>query len=89
MISSLMVGKCCKEWNERWGSSATFSRRPADAFFGIDLVGVPADRARGEILDIIRKGRKVLLQLESIAFIDLCSIQADEFQSLLIDYSCY
>jgi hypothetical protein len=39
------------------------------------------DRARGEMLDIIRKGREAILQLESIAFIDLRSIQADEFRS--------
>jgi hypothetical protein len=52
---------------------------------GIGLVEVPADRARGEILDIIRKGREALLQLESIAFIDLSSIQADKFQSFWIE----
>lgn len=51
-------------------------------FLGTGLVEVPADRTRGEILDIVRKGREALLELESIAFIDLRSIQPDEFQSL-------
>jgi hypothetical protein len=74
-----------QEWNRRWGTGASFSHRAANAFLGIGLVEVSADRARGEVLDIIRKGREALLQLESIAFIDLRSIQADEFRSLWIE----
>jgi hypothetical protein len=70
-----------QEWNRRWGTGASFSHRAANAFLGIGFIEVPADHARGEILDIIRKGREALLQLESIAIIDLRSIQADEFQS--------
>ena len=48
-------------------------------FLGISLVEVPVDCTRGEMLDIIRKGREAILQLESIIFIDLLSIKADEF----------
>ena len=48
-------------------------------FLGISLVEVPVDCTCGEMLDIIRKGREAILQLESIIFIDLLSIKADEF----------
>ena len=60
----------------------------ANAFLSISLVEVSADRAHKEVLDIVRKGREALLQLESIAFVDLHSIQADEFQSLWIESIC-
>lgn len=78
--------KILQEWNRRWGTGASFSHRAAKAFLG--PVEVPADRVRGEILDSRRNGREVLLQLESIAFIDLRSIQADkydEYRSLLLE----
>jgi hypothetical protein len=74
-----------QEWNRRWGTGANFSHRAANAFLGIGLVKVPADRARGEILDMIRKGREALLQLESIALIDLRSIQVDKFPGFWIE----
>jgi hypothetical protein len=74
--------KMLQEWNRHWGMGASFSHRAANAFLGIGLVEVAADRARGEILDIIRKGKEALFQLESIAVsIDLCSIQDNEFRS--------
>jgi hypothetical protein len=44
-------------------------------FYGIGLVEVPANCTRGEMLDIIRKGREMFLQLESI---NLCPIQPDK-----------
>jgi hypothetical protein len=72
--------KTLQEWNRRWGSGAIFSHQAANALLGIGLVKVPPDRARREILDVIRKGRDALFQLESIAFIDLGSIQDDEFR---------
>lgn len=59
--------------------------RASDAILGIGLVKVPADRAREEILDTVRKGREALLQLKSIAFIDLRSIKVDEFQGFWIE----
>ena len=71
--------KMLQEWNIRWGTGATFSHRAANALLGL-RGEVPADRSREEILDIIRKGRRVLLQLESIAFTDLRSVQPDELQ---------
>lgn len=74
-----------EEWNRRWGTGASFSHRVANAFLGIGLVEVSADRARGEMLDMIRKGRKAISQLESIAFIDLRLIQADEFRNFWIE----
>ena len=73
------------EWNRRWGTGANFTHRAANAFFGIGPVKVPADLAREEIKDMIRKGREALLQLESIALIDLRSIQADEFRGFWIE----
>ena len=42
-------------------------------------------RSRGELLDMVGKGREALLQLETIAFIDLRSIQADELRNIWID----
>jgi hypothetical protein len=74
-----------QEWIRRWGTGNSFSRQAASASLGIGLVGVPADCARGEILDVIRMGRGALLELELIVFIDLHSIQADEFQSFWIE----
>lgn len=76
--------KTLQEWNGRWGTGGNFLHRAANALLGIGLVKVPADRARGELLDMVRKGREVLLQLESIAFVDLHSIQVDEFQDFWI-----
>jgi hypothetical protein len=70
-----------QEWNRQWGMGASFSHRAANAFLGIGLVEVAADRARGEILDIIRKGREALFQLESIA----CSIRDDEYRSFWLE----
>jgi hypothetical protein len=77
--------KVLQEWNKRWGTGANFMHRAANGFLGIGLVKVPADRARGELLDMVRKGREALLQLKSIAFIDLRSIQIDEFRDFWID----
>ncbi len=77
--------KMLREWNRQWGTGADFSYRAANAFLGIGLVEVPADRARGEIPDIIKKGREALLQLESIAFIDFGSIQVDDFPGFWIE----
>ena len=77
--------KTLKEWSRQWGTGTSFSHRAAKAFCGIGLVKVPEDRARGEVLDIIRKGREALLQLESITSIDLRSIQADEFRAFWIE----
>jgi hypothetical protein len=77
--------KMLQEWNIRWGTGASFSYRATNAFLGIGPLEIPADRTRGEILDLIRKGRRALLQLESIAFIDLRSIKPDEFQGFWIE----
>jgi hypothetical protein len=46
---------------------------------------MPADRAREELKDIVRMGRKALLQLESIALIDLRSIPIDEYRDLWME----
>jgi len=46
---------------------------------------MPADRVEEELMVIVRKGRESLLQLESIAFVDLCSVQANEFRTFWID----
>lgn len=43
------------------------------------------DGTHEEILDMVRKGRQELLQLESIASIDFRSIQVDDFPDLWID----
>jgi hypothetical protein len=39
----------------------------------------------GELADMFRRGREALLKLESIAFVDLQSIQSDEFQNFWIE----
>ena len=81
--------KMLQEWNRHWGMGASFSLRAANAFLGIGLVEVTADRAHGEILDIIRKGKEVLFQLESIAAsINLCSIQDKELRSFWLETVC-
>ena len=46
---------------------------------------VPADRALEELTEMIRKGREALLQMESIALIDLRSIHVDEFRDFWIN----
>ena len=46
---------------------------------------MPADGARRELTTIIQKGREVLLQLESISFVDFQSIPADDFQDFYIE----
>jgi hypothetical protein len=74
-----------QEWNRRWGLGVSFLDRAADVFLGIGLVEVPADRAYGELLDIIRKGRKALSQLESIAFINSHSIKVNQFPGFWIE----
>jgi len=77
--------KMLQEWDNRWGTSAIFSHRAANAFPGVGLVKVPADCTRGELLDMVGKGREALLQLETIAFSDLCSFQADELRNVWND----
>ena len=76
--------KAAKHWDS-FLSNCSFSHRVTNAFLGIGLVKVSADRACGEMLDMIRKGRKVISQLESIVFIDLHLIQADEFRNFWIE----
>jgi hypothetical protein len=73
-----------QEWNKRWGTGANLSHRAVNSFFNVGLIKVPAERARGEITDMVRRGREVLLRLESIGFIDLHSIRANEFQDFWI-----
>jgi hypothetical protein len=75
--------KTLQEWNRRWGSSASILHRASDAILGFGLA--KPDRAREEILNMTRKGREVLSQLESIAFIDLRSIKVDEFPGFWIE----
>jgi len=65
-----------QEWNRRWGTSANFWHR---------AMQVPADRALEELTEMIRKGREALLQMESIALIDLRSIHVDEFRDFWIN----
>lgn len=63
------------------------SHRAVDAFVSKGLVKVrsDSDRAREDIQDMIQNGREALFQLESIPFIDLRSIQVDEYQSFWIE----
>ena len=77
--------KMLEEWNRWWGTGDSFSHRVANVFLDIGLIEVSADCACGEMLDMIRKGRKAISQLESIVFIDLHLIQADEFQNFWIE----
>lgn len=74
------------EWNRQWGTGANFSHRAKNALRGISLVKVPAARGRGEILDMAQKGRNALAQLESITFIDLRSIQVDDFPGFWMEF---
>jgi hypothetical protein len=74
------------EWNRRWGMGANFSCQAKNALRGIGLVKVPAACGCGEILDMAQRGRDALAQLESIAFIDLRSIQVDDFPGLWIEF---
>jgi hypothetical protein len=74
-----------QEWNERWGTGANFSYRALNSFLDIGPTKVPADRVEGELADMFRRGREALLKLESIAFVDLQSIQSDEFQNFWIE----
>jgi hypothetical protein len=77
--------KTLREWDRRWGTGTIFSHRAADAFVSIGLVEVRSDRAREETVDMIQKLKEALSQLESVAFIDLRSIQLDEYQSFWIE----
>jgi hypothetical protein len=49
---------------------------------------VPVDHVEGELADMFRRGREALLKLELIAFVDLQSIQSDEFQNFWIETFC-
>lgn len=77
--------KTLQEWNRRWGTGAAFVHRAANAFLGIGLAKLPEDPTHEEVLDMVRKGRQALLQLESIAFIDLRSTQVDDFPGFWIE----
>jgi hypothetical protein len=78
--------KLLQEWIKRWGTGAGFSHRAANLYLGTGLVKAPADRAiaRGELQEMVRKGMDALLLLDYAAFIDLRSIQIDEYRHLLI-----
>jgi len=70
--------KTLQDWNTRWGTIANFSSR---------IFNTPdrADSTHGELMAMIRKGREMLLQLKSIAFVDLKSIRADDFPNFWIE----
>ena len=74
--------KTLQEWTRRWGTSVSFLHRFAH---GLAELPVDHDGTHEEILDMVRKGRQELLQLESIASIDFRSIQVDDFPDLWID----
>ena len=70
-----------QEWNKRWGTPAsTFPHRAAN----VSPVKVPVDCGPAELLDMVRKGKEALSQLESVGAIDLRSIQTDEFRGLML-----
>ena len=46
---------------------------------------MPANLVEEELMVIVQKGRESLLQLESIAFVDLRSVQANEFRTFWIE----
>jgi hypothetical protein len=72
--------KMLHEWNKQWGTVASFSFRVVDAFLDFGLIKMPADRARGELMAMVQKGREALLRLGSIAFTDTQSIRGDNLQ---------
>lgn len=52
-----------------------------NASLKINKVKLPTDFVHRELMVMVRMGREVILQLKSIAFIDLKSIQADDFSN--------
>src|ERR1700722_3835217 len=78
--------KTLQEWNKRWGAvTTTFSFRVINTVLEFGLGKLPAINAHGELMAMIRKGKQALLQLESIAFVVLQSIQAADFQDFWIE----
>jgi hypothetical protein len=78
--------KTLQDWNKRWGAvTTTFSFRVVNTILELGLGKVPAISAHGELMAMIRKGKQMLLQLESIAFIDLQSIQAADFPDFWVE----
>ena len=49
---------------------------------------MPVDHACGEILAMIQKGRDALLDLETIAYIDLHSVKHKDFPNFFIEMVC-
>jgi hypothetical protein len=66
-----------EELSKRCGTFPEFPFQAASAWLEI--------RAGGDLVAMIQKGREVLLQLESIASIDLQSIQAADFPNFWIE----
>ena len=77
--------KTLQEWNTRWGSNSNFSFRAICYCLELGHVKVPVDHARGEILAMVQKGRDALLDLETIAYIDLHSVKHKDFPNFFIE----
>ena len=57
---------------------SSFSFRAVNTFHEFSFIKMPTETACGELMATIQEGREALLQLESIAFVDSRSIQADD-----------
>ena len=77
--------KILQEWNKRWGSVANFSFRAVNVFLKFGHTTADYQYAHRELLAIVQKGREVLSQVESIAFINLQSIKVEEFPDFWIE----
>jgi hypothetical protein len=73
--------KMLQEWNKRCGPVAKLRIRAANGSLKINKVEPPTDFARGELMVMVKRGREAILQLKSIAFLDLQSIQANDLSN--------
>lgn len=55
--------------------------RDANAF----LFKPPADLALGEVKALVEKGREALVQMKSLAFVDIQSIQRDDYPNFWME----
>jgi len=74
--------KTLQEWDRRWGTDSKFLFKAMYTFLEVGHVKVSVDRARGEIMAMVIKGKEALLHLQSFGFIDTQTMQGGDIAAL-------
>jgi hypothetical protein len=80
--------KTLQEWNRRWGTDSDFLFKAMYTLLEFGHAEMAVDRARGEIVAMISKGKEALLHMQLVGTIDLHSIQGNDIPNLWIDAYC-